>query len=47
MKRKEYLCPSILVIEAEIQHPIAGSNLNGLQVDPWDPESGDGTIQDN
>jgi len=47
MKRKEYQCPSIQVIEAEVQQPIASSNVNALQTNPWETESGDGTIDDN
>lgn len=47
MKRKEYQHPSILVIEAEVLSPIASSNVNALQVTPWNPESGDGAIVDN
>ncbi|WP_018464548.1 hypothetical protein [Segatella paludivivens] len=47
MKRKEYQRPSILVIEAEVQQPIASSNVNSLQTNPWEPEPGDGTIEDN
>ena len=47
MKRKEYLRPSIRVVEAEAQQPIASSNVNGLNADPWGAETGDGTIEDN
>lgn len=47
MNRKVYLCPSIVAIEAEVQLPIATSNVTGVQVTPWDPEPGDGTIEDN
>jgi hypothetical protein len=47
MKRKEYKSPSIHVIEAEVQLPIANSNVNALPVTPWSPApSGDGTIDD-
>lgn len=47
MKRKEYNIPSIRVIEAEVQLPIANSNVNALPVTPWSPApSGDGTIDD-
>lgn len=47
MKRKEYQLPSIRIVEAEVQQPIAGSTVNGMQADPWAAESGDGTIVDN
>ena len=47
VKRKEYQQPSILVIEAESQQPIAASNVSGLNADPWGADSGDGTIEDN
>ena len=47
MKRKVYPRPSIRVIEAEAQQPLASSNVNGLNADPWGSESGDGTIVDN
>ena len=48
MKRKVYPRPSIRVIEAEAQQPIASSNVKALPVAPWSPETGgDGTITDN
>ena len=47
MKKREYQRPSILVVEAEVQQPIASSNVNGLNADPWGAETGDGTIEDN
>ena len=47
MKKREYQCPSIKVIEAEVQQPIASSNVNAMQTNPWEPEAGDGTIEDN
>ncbi len=47
MKRKEYQHPSIRVIEADVQQPIASSNVNSMPVAPWSPETGgDGTITD-
>lgn len=45
-ERKEYQRPSILVIEADVQQPIASSNVNAMQTNPWEPEPGDGTIDD-
>ena len=42
-ERKEYQRPSILVIEADVQQPIASSNVNA---NPWEHEPGDGTIDD-
>ena len=47
MKRTEYQQPSIRVIEAESQQPIAASNVSGLNANPWGADSGDGTIDDN
>lgn len=46
-EKKEYQRPSILVIEAEVQQPIASSDVNSMQTNPWETESGDGTIEDN
>ncbi len=47
MKRKESQCFSILVVEADVQQPIASSNVNSMQTNPWETEPGDGTINDN
>ena len=48
-ERKEYQRPSITVIEAEVQQPIAASpSASGsMQTTPWgaDP-SGEGTLED-
>ena len=48
-EKKEYQRPSIEVIEAEVQQPIAASPgaSGSVQTTPWgaDP-SGDGTIED-
>ena len=46
-ERKKYHRPSIKVIEAEAQQPIASSNVSGLNADSWGSDSGDGTIVDN
>jgi len=46
-ERKEYQRPSIQVVEAEAQQPIASSNVSGLNADSWGSDSGDGTIVDN
>ena len=46
MERKEYQRPLIKVIEAEVQQPIASSNVNSMQTNPWGADTGDGTIQD-
>ena len=45
-ERKEYQRPSILVIEADAQQPIANSYVNAMQTNSWEPEPGDGTIDD-
>ena len=46
-EKKEYQRPSITVIEADVQQPIASSNVNSMPVAPWSPETGgDGTITD-
>ena len=43
----KYQRPSIRVIEAEAQQPLASSNVNSMQTNPWGADTGDGTIQDN
>ena len=42
-EKKEYQRPSIEVIEAEVQQPIA---TNSMQINSWEPEPEDGTIED-
>ena len=46
-ERKKYQRPSITVIEAEAQQPLASSNVSSMQPDPWGSDTGDGTITDN
>ena len=47
-ERKEYQRPSILVIEADVQQPIAASPGSSMQINSWGEETGgDGTIEDN
>ena len=47
-EKKEYQRPSILVIEADVQQPIAASPGSSMQINSWgeDP-SGEGTIEEN
>ncbi len=47
-EKKEYQRPSIEVIEAEVQQPIAASPGSSMQINSWgeDP-SGEGTIEEN
>ena len=46
-EKKEYQRPSIEVIEAEVQQPIATSDVDSMQVDSWSEDTGDdGTIED-
>ena len=46
-EKKEYQRPSIEVIEAEVQQPIATSGVDSMQVDSWgEATGGDGTIED-
>ena len=47
-EKKEYQRPSIEVIEAEVQQPIAASpSASGsVQINSWEPEQEDGTIED-
>lgn len=43
-EKKEYQRPSIEVIEAEVQQPIA---TNSMQINSWvEDTGGDGTIED-
>lgn len=47
-KKKKYQRPSIEVIEAEVQQPIATSAVGSMQTTPWGADTGgDGTITDN
>ena len=47
-EKKEYQRPSITVIEADVQQPIATSDIGSMQAGSWSTEpSGDGTITDN
>ena len=47
-EKKEYQRPSIEVIEAEVQRPIATSDVDSMQVDSWSEDTGGvGTIEDN
>ena len=47
-EKKEYQRPSIEVIEAEVQQPIATSDVDSMQVDSWGADPGGvGTIEDN
>ena len=47
-EKKEYQRPSIKVIEAEVQQPIATSAVDSMQTTPWGADTGgDGTIEDN
>ena len=46
-ERKEYQRPSIEVIEAEVQQPIATSDVDSMQINSWCEDTGDdGTIED-
>ena len=48
-EKKEYQRPSIEVIEAEVQQPIAASPgaSGSIQTNPWGEDTGgDGTIED-
>ena len=47
-EKKEYQRPSIEVIEAEVQQPIAASPgaSGSMQINSWEATGGDGTIQD-
>jgi hypothetical protein len=47
MEKKEYQRPSIEVIEAEVQQPIATSDVDSMQINSWGADTGDdGTIED-
>ena len=47
-EKKEYQRPSIEVIEAEVQQPIATSGVDSMQINSWGADTGDdGTIEDN
>lgn len=47
-EKKEYQRPSITVIEADVQQPIATSAVDSMQTNPWGADTGgDGTITDN
>lgn len=47
MKKKEYQRPSIEVIEAEVQQPIAASPSSSMKTNSWvEDTGGDGTIED-
>lgn len=45
-EKKEYQRPSIEVIEAEVQQPIAASPSSSMKINSWEPEPEDGTIDD-
>ena len=47
-EKKEYQRPSIEVIEAEVQQPIAASPgaSDSMQINSWEPELEDGAIED-
>lgn len=47
-EKKEYQRPSITVIEADVQQPIATSDIGSVQGGSWDEDpSGVGTINDD
>ena len=43
-EKKEYQRPSIEVIEAEVQQPIA---TNSMHINSWEDTGGEGTINDD
>lgn len=46
-EKKEYQRPSIEVIEAEVEQPIAAIPSSSMQINSWEPEQEDGTIEEN